>query len=483
MLSGTMPDSLNSASPLHRMLQTLKLRLPAIGVEMRSLWQLAWPMLVGQLATVGMGVSDVAMTGHVSAGDLAAVSLGASIWAIVIVTVMGLIMAINAVVAHEMGAGNAERVPHVVRQAMWKAAGVGVLAFVAANLGTYLFDVLDLDQDVHDKATMFVHVISIGLPAFTAYRSLYGYSTSIHQTKPMMLIALGGLTYNIVVNWLLVYGHYGFPQLGAVGCAVATGSGCWLMLGAMLWWMHVSPAYRDTYPFTHWEGPNGKEIGAMLRLGWPIGVTFLAEASAFSAVCFLVARFGVVPMAANQIALNFISLVFMVPLSFGIGLITRVGHAAGEGDPVRARFAAWVGVGMSLMFGMLSACFIALCRYQIAAAYTPDPAVQAVTADLLLFAAIFQLSDSTQVAAASAIRGYKVTRTPMLIHLFAFWGCSLPLGCVLGLAPRWMPWGPAEPMAASGFWIGLAVGLTVAATSLVWFLNRLSLRKISEKAV
>jgi MATE family multidrug resistance protein len=458
-----------------------KSRLPAILAEMRSLWQLAWPMLVGQLATVGMGVSDVAMTGHVSAGDLAAVSLGASIWAIVIVTVMGVIMAINAVVAHEMGAGNIARVPHVVRQAQWKAAGIGIAAFIVANLGTYLFDVLDLDSAVHDKATAFVHVISFGLPAFTAYRSLYGYSTSIHQTKPMMLIAMGGLGYNIVVNWLLVYGHLGMPKLGAVGCAVATASGCWLMLGAMLWWMRASPAYRETYPFTHWEGPNRKEIGAMLKLGWPIGVTFLAEASAFSAVCFLVARFGVVPMAANQIALNFISLVFMVPLSFGIGLITRVGHAAGEGDPVRARFAAWVGVGMSLGFGVLSAMFIASCRYLIASAYTPDPAVQAVTADLLLFAAIFQLSDSTQVAAASAVRGYKVTRTPMLIHLLAFWGCSLPLGCLLGLAPQWMPWHPAQPMAAQGFWIGLAVGLTVAALSLVWFLTHISLRKIAER--
>lgn len=474
-----MPDCFDSAVP--SMLQSLKHRFPAIGAEMRALWQLAWPMLVGQLATVGMGVSDVAMTGHVSAGDLAAVSLGASIWAIVIVTVMGVIMAINPVVAHEMGAGNLARVPHVVRQALWKAAGVGVVAFVAANLGTYLFDVLGLDTDVHDKATTFVHVISFGLPAFSAYRSLYGYSTSIHQTKPMMLIALGGLAYNIVLNWLLVYGNLGLPKLGAVGCAVSTASGTWLMLLAMLWWIRTAPAYRETFPFTHWEGPNRQEIGAMLKLGIPIGVTFLAEASAFSAVCFLVARFGVVPMAANQVALNFISLVFMVPLSFGIGLITRVGHAAGEGEPERARFAAWVGVGMSLAFGMLSACFIALCRHQIAAAYASDPAVQAVTADLLLFAAIFQLSDSTQVAAASAIRGYKVTRTPMLIHLLAFWGCSLPLGCVLGLAPSWAPWHPAEPMAASGFWIGLAVGLTVAAVSLVWFLNRVSQKRIADK--
>jgi MATE family multidrug resistance protein len=462
------------------MLQPLKYLLPSIKVEMRALWQLAWPMLIGQLATVGMGVSDVAMTGHVSAGDLAAVSLGASVWSIIIVTVMGLIMAINAVVAHEAGAGNNARIPHVVRQALWKATGIGVLAFVVANASTYLFDVLALEDDVHVKATSFVHVISFGLPAFAAYRSLYGYSTSIHQTKPMMLIALGGLAYNIAVNWLLVFGHWGLPKLGAVGCAFATASGTWLMLAAMLWWIKHAPTYRTTYPFTHWEKPNWQEIGAMLKLGWPIGVTFFAEASAFSAVCFLVARFGVVSMAANQIALNFISLVFMVPLSFGIGLITRVGHAMGEGDPLRARFVAWVGIAMSLVFGVLSATFIAVFRTQIAAAYTSDPAVQALTSNLLLFAAIFQLSDATQVAAASAIRGYKVTRPPMMIHLMAFWGCSLPLGCILGLAPVWFPWHPEQPMAASGFWIGLAVGLTVAATSLVWLLNRVSLRRIAQ---
>jgi MATE family multidrug resistance protein len=454
-------------------------RVAAIRSEIRALWQLAWPMLIGQLATVGMGVSDVAMTGHVSAADLAAVSLGASIWAIIIVTVMGVMMAINAVVAHEVGAGKLERVPHVVRQALWKALGIGAIALVAANLGTYLFDYLQLDDVVRDKATMFVHVISIGAPAFTAYRALYGYSTSVNQTKPMMVIAIGGLCFNILVNWLLVYGHWGFPKLGAVGCAVATGVGLWLMLAAMLWWIGRSPGYRATYPFTHWEGPNRREIGGMLKLGLPIGITYFAEVTAFSAVCLLVARFGVVPMAANQIALNFISLVFMVPLSVGIGLITRVGQALGEGDPVRARFVAWIGVAMAFGFGMLSAIFIALCRFQIASAYASDPAVQAMTADLLLFAALFQLSDSTQVAASSAIRGYKVTRSPMFIQLTAFWGFSLPVGCLLGLAPAWMPWHPAQPMAASGFWIGLALGLTVAATLLAWYLNRLSLRRIA----
>ena len=174
-----------------------------------------------------------------------------------------------------------------------------------------------------------------------------------------------------------------------------------------------------------------------------------------------------------------------VPLSFGIGLITRVGQAMGEGNPARARFASWVGVYMSLLFALLSAIFIALFRHQIAAAYTTDAAVQALCAHLLLFAALFQLSDATQVATACAIRGYKVTRQPMLIQLLAFWVFALPLGYLLGLAPPWaqgLPFAPAAPMAASGFWIGLVLGLTIAAVLLAGFLNRLSLQRLHARA-
>jgi MATE family multidrug resistance protein len=454
-----------------------------VRAEIATLWRLSWPMLVGQLATVGMGVADVAMTGHVSAAELAAVSLGTSVWSIILVTVMGVMMAVNSVVSHEMGAGRFDKISHSVRESLWMGAIVGIVGCLAANACTLLFDHIGLEAAVAGRAKTFLHIISLGMPAFACYRALYGYTTSINQTKPIMVIAICGLLYNIALNWMLVFGKFGLPKLGALGCAVSTASGVWLMLAAIVIWIRMSSAYRLTYPFTRWEGPNWTEIGSMLRLGLPIGVTHFAEVSAFGIVSLLVARFGVVQVSAHQIALNFVSLVFMVPLSFGIGALTRVGQAMGEGNAVRARFVAWTGTGMCIAFGVLSAIFIALFRWQIAAMYTSDPAVQATCAMLLLFAALFQLSDSTQVAAASAMRGYQVTRSPMVIQMIAFWGVALPVGWILGLAPGWFPWSPAQPMAATGFWIGLVLGLTVAAVLLAWSLDKLSALRVREADV
>lgn len=450
--------------------------------EARSLWRLAWPILVGQLATVGMSVADVAMAGHASAQDLAGVSLGVSVWHIVIVSLMGLLMAVNPVVSQHAGAGAFARIGPVVRQGLWNALGVGLLAMLLVNLGAQVFGLLDIEPAVRALAREFVLVISFALPAFCCYRVLYGYSASIDQTKPLMVIALMALALNILINWLLVFGKLGFPRLGGVGCAWATLLCVWFDLAAMVWWVRRAPAYRSTQPFTRFERPQWPEIRKLLRLGAPIGVTYFAETSAFSLIALLVAGFGTAQVAAHQIALNFASLVFMVPMSLGLALLTRVGQALGAQDPHEARFRAWVGVAMALLVAGLSAVLIALATRQIASAYTSDATVAALAAQLLVFAALFQLPDATQVSASCAIRAYKVTRTPMLIHLTAFWGLCLPLGCVLGLAPAWWPWRPAQAMGAQGFWIALVAGLSIAALGLLWLLNRLSLQWMQRAA-
>lgn len=443
--------------------------------ETHALWLLAWPILVGQLANVGMSVIDVAMAGHASAEDLAGVSLGVSIWNMVIITLMGIMMSISPVVSHHVGAKAFDQVPEVVRQGVWKALGVGLIAMVLANIATLVFDYLSLEPKVRDLAKNFVHITSFALPAFACYRVLYGYSASLNQTKPLMITALGALVLNGVVNWLLIFGNLGFPELGGLGCAWSTLLCVWFNLLVLLWWMRRAPAYRSTWPFTHYQRPDWPQISNLLKLGLPIGVTYFAETSAFSLIALLVARFGSTQIAAHQIALNFSSLVFMLPLSLGVAILTRVGQALGADDPVAARFRSWVGVGMALGCAVVSASFMALFTDQIASAYTSDRAVAAVAAQLLFLAALFQLSDATQVATSCAIRGYKVTRSPMLIHLTAFWVFSLPLGYALGIAPDWLPGVPQTALQAQGFWIALIVGLTVAALGLTALLRYVAL--------
>lgn len=451
--------------------------------ELLALWRLAWPMLIGQVATIGMSVADVAMAGHASAADLAAVSLGSAVWCVLIVTLMGIMMSVNPSVAHHLGAGEQALIPPLVRQALWKGLLVGLIGVALSFVAVVGFDYMALDALVRDKTQDFLRVIAFSLPAFGCYRALYGYSASVNQTKPMMVIALLGLLLNILLNAALIFGLWGMPRMGGVGCAVATLVCVWFNLIGMVWWIRRAAPYRATYPFDRFAWPDIAAIGHLLHIGLPIGVTYFAEASAFSLIALLVAQFGTTQVAAHQIALNFSSLVFMVPLSLGTALITRVGLALGEGRAQIARFRAWVGVGLSLACGACSAMLMGVLHQPIAAAYTSDLAVARLAGQLLVLAAVFQLSDATQVAAASAIRGYKVTRPPMLIHLTAFWLLSLPLGYVLGIAPTWLPWRPAQPMMATGFWLSLIAGLTVAAVMLVWFLQRLSRQYVLEEQV
>lgn len=445
-----------------------------VGAEARALWQLAWPILIGQLATVGMAVLDVAMAGHASAQDLAGVSLGVAIWNMAIITLIGVMMAVSPIVAHHVGARAFNQVPHVVRQALWKALGVGLSACAAALAASFVFEHMALEAPVRELARDFVRTTSLALPAFAGYRVLYGYSVSLNQTKPLMVIALAALVLHGLINWLLIFGNLGFPRLGGMGCAWSILLSVWFSLAALLGWTYRARAYRSTWLFARFEAPHWPQVRSQLKLGLPIGLTLFAETSAFSLIALLVAQFGSNQVAAHQIALNFASLMFMLPLSLGLALLTRVGQSLGAGDPVAARFRAWVGVAMALLCASASAALMAGFSRQIAAAYTSDAAVAGLAAHLLLLAAVFQLSDATQVATSCAIRGYKLTRAPMLIQITAFWVFALPLGCALGLAPAWLPWRPAQPLAAEGFWIALVVGLTVAALGLTALLRHVA---------
>lgn len=434
---------------------------------------LAWPIMVGQLAQTGTSFVDAVMAGHVSAADLAAVSVGASIYTMLIVTLMGLLLAISPLAAQKIGAKQHSELPALTQQSLYQALFAGLIAIAIAHALLPVFDHLGLSAEVNDKAQRFLAAVSWGLPALAISRVLYGYSSALNHTKPMMVISLIALALNIPANWLLIYGHFGFPALGAVGCGWATAFCMWV--SALLWvlWVRYADIYRDTHPFDHIRGIHWPTQHQLAKLGIPIGITFFVEVSAFSGLSMLIARLGTTSVAAHQIALNFGGLLFMIPLAISTALTVRVAQAAGAGQWQEARMIGQNGVRLGLLIATVSAGLVMLLNSTIAGWYTQDAQVLGLATQLLFFAGLFQFSDATQAVASGILRGYKSTRIPMLLHITAFWLIGIPLGYALAFGV-----GTFDPVGAKGFWIALVIALTFAALSLLWLFRRVSLAKL-----
>jgi MATE family multidrug resistance protein len=442
---------------------------------------LIWPIAIGQLANTGTSFVDAVMAGHIGANDLAAVSLGSSIWIALVITLIGLLLSVAPVIAQLYGAQRLADIPNIVQQGIWLALVLSIMAFFLASAIVPIFQHLGLTRPVQEKATHFLLAIRWGFPAVAVFRILYGYSACLNQTKPLMLVSIFILLLNIPINYILIHGLFGFPALGGVGCGWATAFCMWVSVLILGWWINRAEPYRATHPFKHFYPPQLTELYKLLKIGSPIGLMFFIEISAFSLVALMIANLGALQVAGHQITINFSALVFMIPQSIGTALTVRVGYALGANDPVRARFISWVGIGCGLVTATLTASIVMIFSEHVAAIYTTDVALRALAAHLLIYAGIFQFSDATQVCAAGALRGYKKTRNPMLIYMFAFWVVALPLGFVLAQAPAAVPFAPRQPWGAEGFWLAVVLGLTLAAGALVWLLHRVSQLHITEQ--
>lgn len=435
--------------------------------DARSTFTLAWPIMVTQVAQIGSAFVDSAMAGHYSSVDLAAVSVGGSIWVALMVTLLGLTLAISPLVSHRFGAKELQSIPGIVQQGIWQGLAFAVIGMGLAWLIAPFFSLSGLDAEGADKATRFLRAVVWGLPALALHRVLANYSASLNQTRPMMFIALFGLALNVPVNWILIYGKWGIPELGGVGCGYATAFCMWVSAGLLAAWIRWAPAYRETQPLTHWQALSLPMQRQLLHLGLPIGMLFLVEVSAFSLVALLIARLGNIQVAAHQIALNFTGIVFMIPSALGHALTVRVGHALGAHNPRQALETSNTGILMGLIYAVFSAVLIGTGNHAITGLYTNDAAVQNLAAQLLVYAAIFQLGDATQTILAGILRGYKITKWPMLVYIGTFWLFGIPLGYVRAFGYE---------QGANGFWQALILALALAAILLYGLFVRESRR-------
>ncbi|MCK9237445.1 MAG: MATE family efflux transporter [Thiopseudomonas sp.] len=441
--------------------------------EWRRLLSLAIPIVIAQLANTAMGFVDTMMAGRVSPNDLAAVALGNSIWVPIFLLMSGVLLATTAKAARLFGAGDNASIGPLVRQALWLGLIMGCVMAVLMWNAKPLMQWLQISPELIEPAMGYLRAVACGFPAVAIYLVLRCYSDALGRTRPSMVIGILGLLINIPVNYIFIYGKLGVPAMGGVGCGWATALVMVFMALAMLVWVRWAPYYKEHQVYQRFQWPNLAVQKSLTTLGVPIGIAIFAEASIFSIIALLIGGLGASTVAGHQIALNFSSLVFMLPYSLGMATTVRVGQAMGAQQPQQARFAALVAMGTALLVACISAGYMTWFRESIARIYTEDPVVLSIAAALIIYAAVFQFSDAIQVTAAGALRGYQDTRMTMLITLVSYWGIGLPIGYTLGLTDYL---GSAQGPA--GMWQGLIAGLTCAA-----ILLGLRLRHISKKQI
>ena len=438
---------------------------PRLARELVETLVLALPLVVSQLSAVGMNAIDAVLAGHHGAATLGAVAIGASIWSLAMVVAIGVTMAVPPSVAQLDGAGRRDAIGPLFRQALWLAAGLGLLLWIALRGAVPLVRVIGIDPVLVDDVAGFLRAVSWGAPALAAFFTLRGMSAGIGVTRPTMYFSLMALVALGPIAWVLLYGGFGIPALGAAGIGAATAIVLWLEAIAFALYVLWHPVYADLALTARLERPQWPAIRELLRIGVPMGVTVLMEAGLFIATTLTIGTLGASIVASHQVALNVASLFFMIPLGIAMATTVRVGNAAGRGDAAAVRLAGHAGVALTLGTQAISATLMLALPVMIASLYSSDAAVIALAAELLVLAALFQFPDGIQVVANGALRGLKDTRVPMVITSFAYWGVGMPVGWWLAF-PR--------GMGAQGMWVGLIAGLGVAAVLLLLRFRRLS---------
>ena len=425
-------------------------------VEMRALLRLAVPIVAVQVGAMLMGVVDTIMVGHLSAAALAAVALGnLYFWACGIFG-MGVLMALDPVIAQAVGARDEVAVTRGFQRGLFLALLLTVPTSIALLFVTPVLRALRQAEEVVPLATAYALVCIPGVFPFLAFIVQRQTLQAMERVRPIVITMIAANLTNVALNWILIFGKLGAPALGVAGAAWATSASRWVMVMALLLvaWPelrpHVTPVRRDTFAFA--------PLRRMAALGAPIGVQFQLEYGIFAVVGLLMGTIGTVPLAAHQVALNIASFTFMVPMGIAAAAAVLVGHAVGRGDVREARHAAAAALLSGVGFMALMAIILLVAPGLIARVYTTEAAVIAIAIALIPLAGLFQVFDGMQVVCGGVLRGLGDTHSALVANIIGFWVIGLPLGIWLGM---FLDYG------AAGLWWGLVVGLAVVGLGLL----------------
>ena len=427
--------------------------------EAKELMKLGVPMVATQLFIMGMGFVDTVMAGRYSSADLAGVTMGGNVLWPLFMFSSGLTMALVPIVAQLRGAGKVADVGEKARQGLWIAF---VMSFFVVGMmlnAEPFFIWLGVDEEVIRIAVDYLRACAWGVPPVMIYVSLRFVAEGLGHTKPPMVIAAGALALNIPVNYIFIYGKFGAPELGGVGCGVATATVYWFELIVMMVVLRM-PFFRKTGLLEKFSYPNLAGIKEVLKIGLPIGAQSFVAMMVFSIVGFLVAGIGITELASHSIAGNLNWLTYVIPMALGSAVSIRVGFAVGAFDPQAVGSIIKTVYQITLCYAVIVSCLLIFARFSLVSLYTRDAAVIALGATLMLFVAFYQIFDDLQAITGGILRGFKDTMVPMLISLVSYWLIAIPLGYLLAEGLVFF-----EPMGVYGYWSGLTFGLFLAAST------------------
>lgn len=420
--------------------------------DLREMARMAAPIVFVSVGVQAMGVVDALMVGKLGGDAIASVALGNFYFFNVSIFGIGMLYAIDPVVAQALGARDPVGAARGVQRGMILAVLIAAVVSLVLLPGELVLTALRQPVNIIEPTAAYTRRRVIGLLPFLLFNVWRQTMQALGTMRPVVLTVVAANLVNVLANYALIYGNWGFPTLGVVGAGWATALSAWTMAATLLYmgWSRLRPLMRPWYA----ESWQWMPLKRLTVLGAPIGTQWFFESFAFGLTTIFMGWFGTATLAGHEIALNMASLTFMVPLGFSGAAAAIVGRAVGRGDMEAARRDALAAIACAVGFMCVSATMFTLIPEFLATRYTRDAATVAIAASLIPIAGVFQVFDGTQAVTSGVLRGTGDTRIPALLHVVAFWGIGIPLGATLGFL---------TPLKERGLWWGLTAGLAAAA--------------------
>lgn len=443
---------------------------PSFALELWDTMRLAAPMALTQLSQIAMMSTDLAFIGRLGGDAVAAAALAGTVYFVGSTFGMGLMSAVAPLAAQAYGASDAGLVRRALRVGLWAGLFIALPIMLIALNGEAILLALGQAPGVAHLAQNYLAGLAWGIAPMLSFLALRSFMGAVNRPEPVLWITLAAIPLNALLVYPLLYGQWGFPQLGLTGVGLATST---VNLGtflAGLWFATCRAPFRDYHVLARLQRIDWRLMRQLLVIGAPISLSFLLEYGLFSAAAILMGLISTAALAAHQIALQITAILFMVPFGISMAATVRVGHATGRNDTIGVRRAGLMAMLLGVSLAVLFTVGIILARYDIVQLFLGSgladaEATAALAATLLLVGTTFFITDALQTIAVGALRGIKDTRVPLLLAVLGYWLIGFPASYVLGLRTA---------LGATGIWIGLSLGTAIYAALLVLRFLRLS---------